>query len=597
MNPTLPADFVQYLKTRALPKRLLRVGLALTSTFYSLRPDSLLAKSSPRAGTPERDWPLEGGLTPLTLPERPTPSRGELFFIDAGVADPGAFWLAAPKGGTVVCIPAGVDSWRFMAQEAARFQGLGAIHIVSHGQPGAMVLNGQHYAAADLEQLTIPLQQLGHALTKNGDIFLYGCEVGAGIGGQNLLNTMAAATGADIAASKDNTGNAAHGGNWDLEIVTGQIDSSLALNATSMAGYDAVLHTASVSTVTELKNAITAASTDGADDTITLTSNITFGSAGDAITINVTDGRTLNIVGGGYILDGNSKARVLDITAGSVAISNLTISNGLISGGTSGTSGGSGTTGNDALGANIRNAGSLTITGSTISGGRAAAGGGGGGGGGYTGGGGGGGGPSGSNGSNGFFFAQGGRGGSTSGGSGGGGYTTGGTGGTANNGSTSIGGGGGGSGNFQSGGRGGNAAGGIYNTGTLTILSSTIASNLGAGGGGGGGAAFGSGVGGAGGSGIGALWNAGGTVNLDSATNSSISSGSNAGQRGNPGSGSPSGAVGTTEATIYTSSGSTNTNYNPAAITSARPAADIVSRRRFRVCSLSNSSSWLSSLQ
>jgi hypothetical protein len=164
MNPTLPSDLLQYLKTRALPKRLLRVGLALTSTFYSLRPDSLLAKSSPRAGTPERDWPIEGGLTPLTLPERPTPSRGELFFIDAGVADPGAFWLAAPKGGTVVCIPAGVDSWHFMAQEAARFQGLGAIHIVSHGQPGAVVLNGQHYAATDLETLTVPLQQLGRAL-------------------------------------------------------------------------------------------------------------------------------------------------------------------------------------------------------------------------------------------------------------------------------------------------------------------------------------------------------------------------------------------------------------------------------------------------
>ena len=241
MNPTQPSDLLQYLKTRALPKRLVRVGLALTSSFYSLRPDLLLAKSAPPAGTPARDWPIEGGLTPFTLPKFPPPSRSELFFIDAGVADPGAFWLAAPKGATVVCIPTGVDSWRFMAQEAARFEGLRAIHIVSHGQPGAVVLNGQHYAAADLDPLAIPLHQLGRALTKNGDIFLYGCEVGAGVAGQNLLNTLAAATGADIAASKNNTGNAAHGGNWDLEIVTGQINPALALNATSMAGYNAVL--------------------------------------------------------------------------------------------------------------------------------------------------------------------------------------------------------------------------------------------------------------------------------------------------------------------------------------------------------------------
>ena len=193
MNPTQPSDLLQYLKTRALPKRLVRVGLALTSSFYSLRPDLLLAKSAPPAGTPARDWPIEGGLTPFTLPKFPPPSRSELFFIDAGVADPGAFWLAAPKGATVVCIPTGVDSWRFMAQEAARFEGLSAIHIVSHGQPGAVVLNGQHYAAADLDPLAIPLHQLGRALTKNGDIFLYGCEVGAGVAGQNLLNTLAAA--------------------------------------------------------------------------------------------------------------------------------------------------------------------------------------------------------------------------------------------------------------------------------------------------------------------------------------------------------------------------------------------------------------------
>ena len=322
MNPTLPSDLLQYLKTRALPKRLLRVGLALTSTFYSLRPDSLLAKSAARAGTPARDWPIAGGLTPLTVPERPTPSRGELFFIDAGVADPGAFWLAAPKGGTVVCIPAGVDSWRFMAQEAARFQGLSAIHIVSHGQPGAVVLNGQHYAAADLDTLTVPLQSLGRALTKNGDIFLYGCEVGAGVAGQTLLNTLAAVTGADIAASNDKTGNAPHGANWDLEITTGQIDPSLALNATSMAGYDAVLAQYTVTTTADagagsLRQAITDANLTSANDEIVFASSlftngvstITLGSAA-LPTIAATSGAgSLVITGPGassLIISGNN---------------------------------------------------------------------------------------------------------------------------------------------------------------------------------------------------------------------------------------------------------------------------------------------------
>jgi hypothetical protein len=388
MNPTLPSDLLQYLKTRALPKRLVRVGLALTSTFYSLRPDSLLAKSAARSDTPERDWPIEGGLTPLTLPERPTPSRGELFFIDAGVADPGAFWLAAPKGGTVVCIPAGVDSWRFMAQEAARFQGLSAIHIVSHGQPGAVVLNGQHYAAADLETLTVPLQQLGHALTKNGDIFLYGCEVGAGVAGQNLLNTLAAATGADIAASKDNTGNAAHGGNWDLEITTGQVDSSLALNAHSMTGYDAVLATFTVvnnsdSGAGSLRQAIIDTNAAAGADTIFFAAGLTAsgpatvnlstsgdGTAGPSafgITSEITitgptgfNGITLN----NTLVD----QRLFYVSsAGSLTLNSLTLSGGKAKGG-NGNGGGGGAAG---LGGAVVNAGSLTLRNSTLSGNQA----------------------------------------------------------------------------------------------------------------------------------------------------------------------------------------------------------------------------------
>ena len=349
MNPTLPSDLLQYLKMRALPKRLLRVGLALTSTFYSLRPDSLLAKSAARSDTPERDWPIAGGLTPLTLPEGPTPSRGELFFIDAGVADPGAFWLAAPKGGTVVCIPAGVDSWRFMAQEAARFQGLSAIHIVSHGQPGAVVLNGQHYAAADLETLTVPLQQLGRALTKNGDIFLYGCEVGAGVAGQTLLNTLAAVTGADIAASKDKTGSATHGGNWDLEITTGQIDPSLALNATSMAGYDAVLAQITVTTTADsgagsLRQAITDTNATSANDEIVFASSL------------FTNGPSTISLGSGalpWILATSS--------AGSLVITGPGASSLIISGN-------NGNTNRNFSIFNIASGGNLSISGVTVSG-------------------------------------------------------------------------------------------------------------------------------------------------------------------------------------------------------------------------------------
>jgi hypothetical protein len=592
MSSPIPNDLLNFLRTRALPKRLFRVGLALSSV-YSLRPAELQAKSTPRNAAPQDDLLSDGSGVALELPIASVHSRDELFFVDAGVADPGSFWLAAPKGAVVVGIPAGVDSWAFMAQEAAKFRGLGAIHLVSHGEPGALILNGRRYAAADLESCSTQLRQLGQSLTKNGDIFLYGCSVGAGRGGRRLLDAMAAATGADIAASNDVTGGKAKGGNWDLEITTDAIHHPDRINKTLLADYDHLLITTSVSTVAQLKAAIVTGNTDGADDTITFTGNITFASAADAIAINVTDGHVMTIVGAGFTLSGNNQARVLDVTAGNVAIGNLTISNGFLTGvGGDVRSGTTGAAGGDSLGAGIRNAGTLTITNSTITGNKAAGGGGGGsepGGGAGAGGGGGGfgstfGGGGGANpphaagsasaGTGGFgagFSSLGGRGGTTSGGSGGfyGGYAYGGNGGTANNGSISIGGGGGGASYDRGGGRGGNAVGAIYNTGTLTITGGSITNNIGAGGGGGGGAASGSsnsGNGGDAGSGTGAIWNAGGTLRIDSTTNTSLATG-NIGGAGGVGmateGSSANGAAGTGTNTILSVGGSLDINYSP----------------------------------
>ena len=124
------------------------------------------------------------------------------------------------------------------------------------------------------------------------------------------------------------------------------------------------MHTVSVNTVAGLKAVILTAQTNNLDDTITLTGNITFASAADAITINVTDGKTLTIQGDGFTLSGANLARVLDITAGTVVIENFTITNGTLSG--NGGSFGAGINSASGLGARIFNAGTLTISNATI---------------------------------------------------------------------------------------------------------------------------------------------------------------------------------------------------------------------------------------
>jgi hypothetical protein len=69
------------------------------------------------------------------------------------------------------------------------------------------------------------LKAWGAALSADADILLYGCNVGADAAGKAFVNLLAQATGADVAASDDLTGNAALGGDWDLEVKTGAIES------------------------------------------------------------------------------------------------------------------------------------------------------------------------------------------------------------------------------------------------------------------------------------------------------------------------------------------------------------------------------------
>ncbi|MBW8463002.1 DUF4347 domain-containing protein [Acidovorax sp.] len=538
----------------------------------------------------------------------PSPAQ-EVLFIDGRVPDLQAIMAAARPGVKVVILDPSESGVAQMAKALEGLHGLASISVVSHGDEGVLLLGNGPLFSGNLEQYQAQLKAIGAALGADGDLLLYGCDVGAGEAGAQFLQALAQLTDADVAASNDSTAGAARGGDWDLEVTSGQIEAPAALDVQALEGYDFSLHTASVSTVAQLKAAIATGNTDGSDDVITFTGNITFASAADAVAINVTDGQKMSIVGGGFTLSGGNLARVLDVTAGAVSIDNLTITNGFLAG-NGGNAPGS-NQGGDALGAGIKNAGTLTITNSSITANKAAGGGGGGGATAafYVGGGGGGGGfgpgvggdggtsiatggPAayqatagtpgvGGHGGGGAPVTYAGKGGSTTGGAGGDTgaayYTAGSAGATANNGSISIGGGGGGVGYDATGGRGGNAAAAIYNTGTLIITGSTVTNNIAAGGGGGGrgsSAGFGpAGNGGAGGSGIAGIWNAGGTAKLDSGTNTSLSTGNTgAGAAGGTATrpGSVDGAAGAAISTISTTGGgTTNTNYIPPTITSA----------------------------
>ena len=89
---------------------------------------------------------------------------------------------------------------------------------------GTLTGEAAPFDTAALKANSSTLKSLGSHLTDTADILLYGCSTGAGEAGTNFVNTLANLTGADVAASTNDTGNAT---DWVLEKSVGKQADSL----------------------------------------------------------------------------------------------------------------------------------------------------------------------------------------------------------------------------------------------------------------------------------------------------------------------------------------------------------------------------------
>ncbi len=129
--------------------------------------------------------------------------------------------------GTIVIIDSSRDGIDQIRSALAGVSNVGAIHIVSHGFEGGFYLGTTRIDASGVAgDLASSFATIGGKLSADGDILIYGCDVGAGAAGQRLLDTLALTTGADIAASIDDTGSILRGGDWTLENRLGRIDTA-----------------------------------------------------------------------------------------------------------------------------------------------------------------------------------------------------------------------------------------------------------------------------------------------------------------------------------------------------------------------------------
>ncbi|MHC8311761.1 Ig-like domain-containing protein [Pseudomonas sp. GT1P32] len=518
-------------------------------------------------------------------------------FVDSRVKDADSLLKGVAPGTQVVQLDATKDGLQQIADYLDTHQGISSVQIIAHGNAGDLWLGNSYLSADNVAARSAVLAEIGKDMNVGGDILIYGCYTAEGERGLNFVDSLAQLTGRDVAASSNRTGV---GGDWDLEIATGNIESANVLSKMAMSDYQWGLASWTATNnantgVGSLRAAIASAQNG---DTVTFSTGMTVQLTSELL-INkniIVDGDLNNDGVADVTLDGQYRTRVIEIAAGkTVTLDGLVITRGLVSG--TGGNGGYGATG--AMAGGIFNAGVLTLNNVSVTSNAASGGGGGGGvtGAFYGGGGGGGGGLGGQSGGHGGSAGpgtgtlggqagsggvggygggydathMGGRGGTSTGGAGGVGvsyYSNGGNGATATNGTISIGGGGGGAGWDKVGGAGGNAAGGIYNasSGVITIIgTSNITNNIGAGGGGGGGGGQGSNAsnGGIGGRGVGAIWNKG--TLLITAANFAALAGNAAGS-GAGGTAQGGGTIGTSPtavAAIYNDGGILNTAYAP----------------------------------
>ena len=135
--------------------------------------------------------------------------RREIVFVDNQVKDYQQLVAQVRPGTEVIVLDKTRDGLQQIADALRGRSGIDAIHIIGHGAEGSMRLGSVELNAAALGGRENQLAAIGAALTAQGDILLYGCDIGANARGAELLSRLAQLTHADVAASNDRTGAAA----------------------------------------------------------------------------------------------------------------------------------------------------------------------------------------------------------------------------------------------------------------------------------------------------------------------------------------------------------------------------------------------------
>jgi hypothetical protein len=260
-------------------------------------------------------------------------ARQEIVFLSPSVRDYQQLLDGISPNVEVIILDPARDGVQQMAEVLAGRTGIDAIHLIGEGTEAEM-----HLGASFLTQESIStryaeqFQQISQSLSQNADLLIYGCNFGRGDAGQAAIQTLATLTGADVAASTDRTGHVSEFANWNLEVWTGSIESSVVIGTATQEAWEGVLATFTVTNTNDsgagsLRQAMTDANATPGTDTIIIPTGTYVLTTGKLI---INDNVIITGAGAATtLIDGNANERVFETRGSSITtMSGVTIQNG-----------------------------------------------------------------------------------------------------------------------------------------------------------------------------------------------------------------------------------------------------------------------------
>ncbi|RCJ21084.1 hypothetical protein A6770_30920 [Nostoc minutum NIES-26] len=165
-----------------------------------------------------------------------------LVFIDSRVQDYQSLAAGVLSNTEVIILDADRNGIEQISEVLLTKQArVNSLHIVSHGAPGRVYLGNTELSQQTLNRYTEQLMDWANALTTDAQVLLYGCEVARTDLGKAFVKRLSKLIGSNVAASDDLTGSTALGGDWELEVTTGNTTAALAFEKATLERYTAVL--------------------------------------------------------------------------------------------------------------------------------------------------------------------------------------------------------------------------------------------------------------------------------------------------------------------------------------------------------------------